>query len=115
MSRPPANDDTFRAIADPTRRRILELLATGECPVSDLFESFNISLPAISQHLKILRESALVKERRSGRQRLYRVSAEPLREIHRWAEHFEHFWVGKLDVLGEFLRKQDKQAKKRQE
>jgi DNA-binding transcriptional ArsR family regulator len=115
MSRPVASDDTFRAIADPTRRRILELLATGECPVSDLAESFKVSLPAISQHLKILRESALVKERRSGRQRLYRVSAEPLREVDRWVEHFERFWVGKLDALGEFLRKQDKLKRERQE
>ena len=76
-----ASQAVFHAISDPTRRRILDLVAEGERPVGELVAAFRISQPAVSQHLKVLREAGLVAERRDGRQRRYRITPEPLREV----------------------------------
>lgn len=95
--------DTFHAIADPTRRRLLELLAERERPVNSLSEAFTMTRPAISQHLRILREAGLVAERRVGRERQYRLRAEPLREVSEWVNQYERFWQERLDALGEHL------------
>lgn len=103
MPRALAHADPFRAIADPTRRALLDLLQDGERPVSELAARFDATLPAISQHLKVLREAALVSERREGRQRLYRVEPGPLREVSDWVAQYERFWRGRLAALGRYL------------
>ena len=79
--------DVFRAVADPTRRRILDLLSEGERPVNSLAQPFGMTRPAISQHLRVLREAGLVSERRMGRKRCYRLRAERLREIDQWVQN----------------------------
>lgn len=103
MSRPVASADIFQAIADPTRRALLDRLSTGEQPVKQLAEPFAMSLPAISQHLRILCEAGLVQMRSSGRQRLYRLNPEPLKQVSDWIAHYEHFWQQKLEALGNYL------------
>ncbi len=99
--------DVFRAIADPTRRALLDLLAGQEHSVAALGKRFEMSQPAISQHLRVLREARLVRERKLGRQRMYRLDPEPLREAYDWLGHYERFWREKLLALGEHLRKTD--------
>ncbi|MGB6688912.1 MAG: metalloregulator ArsR/SmtB family transcription factor [Terracidiphilus sp.] len=98
-------DDVFQAVADPTRRALLDLLAEGEEPVNSLAERFAMSRPAISQHLAILLRTRLVRARRVGRERRYRLQPQPLEEIYEWVGLYERFWAGKLGALGEHLRK----------
>jgi DNA-binding transcriptional ArsR family regulator len=105
MARVQSSSDVFHAIADPTRRQILDLLAQGEKPAGSLCQNFNVAQPAISQHLKILREAGLVSERRAGRFRIYSVEPEPLREVFDWVNHYERFWRSKLKALGKYLEK----------
>jgi len=93
----------FFAVSDPTRRRILDLLLVSECSVSDLVRPFRISQPAISQHLRILREAGLVRVRRQGRERRYRLRGEQLRTVYDWVGHYERFWTEKLHALGACL------------
>ena len=95
--------DVFRAVSDPTRRRLLDLLIEGERPVKSLAEPFGMTRPAISQHLRVLRRAGLVTERRVGRERCYRLRAIRLREIGEWLQKYERFWSEKLDKLGEHL------------
>ncbi len=95
----------FDAVADPTRRAVLDLLAGREQSVGDLVAKFRVTQPAISHHLRILREAGLVKNRQLGRQRLYRLHARPLRDVYDWVAHYERFWTEKLDGLGEHLRR----------
>lgn len=99
MSRPFSEPDVFAAIADPTRRAILDLLAKKELPVRELARPFKVSLPAISQHLKILRGVELVTQRQVGRERYYRVNPGPLREISDWVSFYERFWKRKIGKL----------------
>lgn len=99
--------DTFRAISDPTRRAILDALASGERAVGELGEHFPISQPALSQHLRVLRDAGLVAPRRDGRRRLYRLRPEPLRAVYDWVAHYERFWDAKLDALGAYLDTQE--------
>jgi DNA-binding transcriptional ArsR family regulator len=94
---------TFRALADPTRRALLDLLAGGERSVMELVGQFQVSQPAISQHLGLLREAGLVRERRSGRQRLYRLQAAPLADVYDWVGHYRRFWDDRLQALGDHL------------
>lgn len=101
----PSDADVFHAIADPTRRRLLDRLEKGERTVNDLAAPFQMSRPAISQHLAILRNSGLVEARRDGRQRVYRIVAIKLREVHDWVSHYERFWQDKLRALGSYLEK----------
>lgn len=103
MSRPTASTDIFNAIADPTRRALLDKLREGEQPVKQLAEPFQMSLPAISQHLQILCEAGLVQVRKAGRQRLYRLNPQPLKEVSNWITNYEKFWQDKLDALGKYL------------
>jgi DNA-binding transcriptional ArsR family regulator len=95
--------DVFFAVADPTRRGLLDLLAGGERPVKGLAEPFGMSRPAVSQHLKVLRKAGLVSERRSGRERIYRLEPAPLEEVRDWVETYERFWRGRLGALGRHL------------
>ena len=102
---PGVTSDIFHAISDPTRRALLDLLAGSEQSVSALVERFDVSQPAISQHLRVLREAGLVRERRRGRRRMYRLEPRPLREAYDWLAHYERLWRGKLHALGEHLRR----------
>ncbi|MGB0035874.1 MAG: metalloregulator ArsR/SmtB family transcription factor [Candidatus Acidiferrales bacterium] len=79
----------FFAVGDPTRRRMLDLLLQSERSVNELGRSFRMSQPAISQHLRILREADLVRVRRKGRQRLYRVNPKPVRQVYHWAKNYK--------------------------
>ena len=103
MSRPTASTDIFQAIADPTRRALLDKLRAGEQPVKQLAEPFSMSLPTISQYLQILCEAGLVQVRKAGRKRLYRLNPEPLKEVSNWIINYEEFWQDKLDALGKYL------------
>lgn len=94
---------SYRAIADPHRRRILDLLAEGERAVSELGEHFDFSQPALSKHLRVLREAGLVRIRAVGRKRLYSLDAARLKPVAEWVAHYERFWNDKLDGLGELL------------
>jgi DNA-binding transcriptional ArsR family regulator len=98
-------DVVFEAVSEPTRRAMLDLLAAGERSVNELVDRFDVTQPAISHHLRILREAGLVKTRKAGRQRLYCLEARPLRRIHDWVAHYERFWTDKLDALGKYLRR----------
>ncbi|QDU07038.1 ArsR/SmtB family transcription factor [Gimesia aquarii] len=105
--------DVYTAIADPTRRALLLRLShEGERNVSELLEPFSISQPAVSKHLRILREAGLVRSRKKGRVRLYAVEARKLQEVHDWVSHFEKYWDDKLDALGEYLDKQKNSKRK---
>ena len=89
--------DVFRAVADPTRRRMLELLQRGDLAVAELSGPFRISQPAVSQHLKVLREAGLVRSRKAGRRRLYRLERGPLEKVYKCAarqlaDPFGHVW-----------------------
>lgn len=90
----------FAAIAEPQRRAILDILASdGERPVNDLVESLAIPQPAVSKHLKVLREVGVVSCTRRGQQRVYKLEAAPLKQIHDWVGRFERFWDHKLDRI----------------
>jgi DNA-binding transcriptional ArsR family regulator len=84
------------AVADPIRRRVLELVRDQELPAGEIAAQFPISRPAVSRHLRVLREAGLVKERRAGRERLYRADPEPLAELRSW---LDDYWRGRLDAL----------------
>ena len=86
-------DAVFRAISEPTRRRILDLLARGERPVGWLVDRFEVSQPGLSQHLRVLRDAGLVRVRRQGRHRMYSIDARPLRVVRGWTGRFERSWV----------------------
>lgn len=105
MNRRPAHGDVFQAIAHPARRMILELLEKGELPVSELARDFHATAPALSQHLTVLKKSGLVEEHRQGRQRLYRLTPGPLREVSDWVGSHKAYWVVKLASLGQYLRR----------
>lgn len=105
MNRRPAHADAFQAIAHPARRKLLELLEKEELPVSELARDFHATPPALSQHLTVLKKAGLVEERRAGRQRLYRLTPEPLKEVSDWVLSHKAYWVVKLGTLGQYLRK----------
>jgi DNA-binding transcriptional ArsR family regulator len=105
MSRRSAQADVFAAIADPTRRRMLEMLCERECDASALGRPFRISQPSVSQHLRVLRQAGLVRARRAGRNRVYRLRPQPLKGVVDWVAHFEQFWDARLERLAEYLEK----------
>ena len=100
--------DVFRAVADPTRRAILDRLRTGSAPVNSLASDFDVSRPAISKHLRILREAELVTETRDGRERLYQLRPRPLREVASWLESYRVFWLDGLNNLKQMLEAEEK-------
>jgi DNA-binding transcriptional ArsR family regulator len=104
VARPGIGSDVFRAIADETRRALLDRLKDDEEPVSALADEFDISLPAISQHLRVLRHAGLVSERRVGRERLYSLQPEPLRQVVDWLSRYEVLWATGLRKLHKHLR-----------
>jgi DNA-binding transcriptional ArsR family regulator len=105
MHRARAHADVFRAIADPTRRAILERLRAGGAPVNALAAAFAQSRPAISKHLRVLREARLVHEQRVGRERLYELDSVPLQQVAGWLEGYRAFWQTSLDNLKRLLEK----------
>jgi DNA-binding transcriptional ArsR family regulator len=102
--------DVFRAIASPTRRALLDKLSSREQTVQRLAASFEMTLPAVSQQLNILKAAGLVSSRRAGRWRVYRVNPEPLRQIVSWVQPYERFWIARLHALGQDLKKLEKSA-----
>jgi len=95
--------DVFDAIANPVRRALLDDLRLGPVAVHELAKGFAISRPAISQHLRILRECDLITEDRVGRERLYRLDAAPLQGVNTWVTRYERFWTKRLDALRDVL------------
>ena len=107
MPRPSATEDVFRAVADPTRRAVLENLShVTELPVTELADRLQVGMPMLSRHLAVLRGAHLVRERRSGRQRLYSIQPEPLQELFDWASLFSDFWSDRLQGLRSYLDQQ---------
>jgi DNA-binding transcriptional ArsR family regulator len=96
-------DRTFAALADPTRRRILAHLAKGDRCVTDLARPYDMSLPAISKHLRVLEKAGLLRRRRYGRVHEMQLEAEPLKKAAQWVEEYRKFWEGSLDRLAAFL------------
>lgn len=96
-------DVVFAALANPTRRDILDMLLGGERTVAALAECFDMARPSVSEHLKVLRDCGLVAEDKQGRFRHYRVKPEPLREISAWLSPHERYWRERLTALGEVL------------
>ena len=103
MARAATTADAFNAVAEPRRREILDLLATGEKPVNDLVTRLGVAQPVVSKHLRVLREVGLVEVRDQGRQRLYRLNGEPLRPIHDWVKNYEQAWNERFDALADVL------------
>ena len=95
--------DVFAAIGDPTRRKLLDMLSAQSLAAGEIAMRFEVSRPAISQHLRILRRAKLVAVQKRGREHIYRVDPEPLREVYDWVEHYTEFWNGKMGALGEYL------------
>lgn len=96
-------DRTFAALADPTRRAILGRLAAGEASVTELAEPFEMSLPGVSKHLKVLERAGLIVRGRQRQWRPARLEAEPLKEVAEWTERYRRFWDERYDRLDEYL------------
>lgn len=92
-------DATFSALADPTRRAILEQLGRRPTTVSELARPFDISLPAISKHLRVLEHAGLIRRERAGRQHICHLAADPMRQAQAWLERYREFWEERLDAL----------------
>lgn len=99
--------DVYGAIADPTRRRVLRLLVEQEMSVNELAEGFTVTRPAISQHLRVLRDAGLVSYRKDGRTRYYHARTEPLGEVIDWLSYFDVFWNDKLGQLSRYLTEEE--------
>ena len=99
MSALPSPEPVFRAIGDPTRRAILDLLRGGDRSAGEIAAAFPISRPAVSKHLRVLREAALVREEPRGRSRIYRLDARPLAALDGWLAHYRVFWAARLHEL----------------
>lgn len=98
----------YKAISDPNRRAVLDLLMLGDQTVSELLGHFNFSQPALSKHLRVLREAGLVTARSDGRSRRYALKPESLRTVAEWVRHYERFWNERLDGLGALLDEETK-------
>src|SRR5690242_18690964 len=103
MARRPTTSDAFNAVAEPQRRRILNLLATGERSVNHVARSLRLRQPQASKHLRVLRQVGLVRVRGLGQRRLYRLHGEGLKPIHDWVKSFERFWNEAFDRLDAYL------------
>jgi DNA-binding transcriptional ArsR family regulator len=103
---------TFAALSDPTRRAILARLTSGETSVTELAEPFEISLPAVTKHLKVLERAGLIRRGREAQWRPCRLEPKPLREVSDWVEKYRQFWEQRLDRLEDYLRKLQAQGKK---
>jgi DNA-binding transcriptional ArsR family regulator len=98
-----AAEATFQALADPTRRAVLDLLRRGSQPAGQIASAFPVSRPAISKHLRLLRRAHLVREHREGRNRVYQLNPQPLRAVDSWIEQYRSFWSANLANLKAFV------------
>jgi DNA-binding transcriptional ArsR family regulator len=94
---------SFEVLAEPNRRRILDLLRDAERPVGDLVDALSVTQPAVSKHLRVLREAGLVEVRSEAQRRIYSLRSEPLRDIDEWLEPYRRQWAARLDDLGRHL------------
>lgn len=97
MARAATTSDAFNAVAEPRRRQILVLLADREYSVNEIVETLDVDQPSVSKHLRVLRDTGLVRMRCNGRQKLYRTNAEGIRPLHEWASEFERYWTHQLN------------------
>ena len=104
---------TFAALADPTRRAILARLALGETSVTELAEPFQISLPAVSKHLKVLERAGLIARSREAQWRPCRIETAGLKDVDHWLEEYRRLWEARLDRLGDYLHKLQAKKKRR--
>ncbi len=103
---------TFAALADPTRRAILARLSGGEASVSDLAKPFDMSMPAITKHLKVLENAGLISKGREAQYRPCKLNGDPLKEVAGWVEQYRRFWEESFDRLDAYLKELKKQEKK---
>jgi DNA-binding transcriptional ArsR family regulator len=103
--------EIFTALADPTRRRIVEMLGRGECAAGEIVDAFEVSGPAISQHLKVLREAALVQVRVEGQRRIYQLNPQGLSKMDEWLDSVRRFWAPRLDALERELLKPERKPR----
>ena len=104
---------TFAALADPTRRAILARLRSGECSVTELADPFDMSLPGVSKHLRVLERAGLIARTRDAQFRRCHIDAAPLKKVVDWAEHYRDLWEGRLDRLDSYLETLQSQKEKR--
>jgi DNA-binding transcriptional ArsR family regulator len=104
--------DVFQAIADPTRRDIINMIAHQRLNLNAVANKFDVSRPAISKHIKILTECGLIKIRQEGRERFCEANLKPLVEVSGWVEQYKEFWVARLDALEAYLENEPKTRKK---
>lgn len=104
--------NTFAALADPTRRAILARLISGEASVTELSRPFDMSMPAVSKHLKVLEHAGLIARGREAQWRPCRLEARPLKDVSEWLEHYRVIWEQRLDRLDDYLRDLKKKEKK---
>jgi len=103
---------TFSALADPTRRAILARLASGECSVTELAEPFEMSMPAVSKHLRVLERAGLIARGREAQWRPCRLEAGPLKDVAAWTERYRHIWEARLDRLDDYLKELKEKEKR---
>jgi DNA-binding transcriptional ArsR family regulator len=104
---------TFAALADPTRRAILARLASGECSVTELAEPFEMSMPAVSKHLRVLERAGLIARRREAQWRPCRIEGGRLKDVADWTERYRHIWEDRLDRLGTYLQQMKSKEEQR--
>lgn len=109
MSSSQAKHDVFQAVADPTRRTLLKLLSRQEMSIAVISDQFPMSRTAVAKHLHVLADAGLVKERKVGREKRYRLEPEPLMEVRDWLNYFELFWENKLHALKVYVESDDQQ------
>jgi DNA-binding transcriptional ArsR family regulator len=112
MARAATTTDAFNAVAEPRRREILDLLASGERPVNDVARLLGMSQPLVSKHLRVLREVEAVEVRDEGRRRLYRLNGQALKPIHDWVKGYEQFWSERFDRLDGVLEELGKEEER---
>lgn len=105
MARAATTSDAFNAVAEPRRRQILLLLADREFSVNEIVDNLDFDQPSVSKHLRVLRDTGLVRMRCNGRQKLYRTNAEGIRPLHEWASEFERYWTHQLNRVKERAEK----------
>jgi DNA-binding transcriptional ArsR family regulator len=103
MARAATTTDAFNAVAEPRRRQIVDLLGDRERSVNEIVNAMSVPQPQVSKHLRVLKDVGVVRSRKDGRQRLYRLDASALRPIHDWVSEFEALWSGRLDRLDTYL------------
>jgi len=103
---------TFAALADPTRRAILARLASGECSVTELAQPFDMSLPAVSKHLRVLERAGLIARGREAQWRPCRIDPAPIKEVAEWAERYRDIWEARFDRLDSYLQQLNTKEKK---